>query len=160
MRRYTMYVVLAVLTISALFVPMSAAAPKAGADLAITKVADRATAHVGDSVTYTISLTNHGPKRATDVLLGEGAPDQLGVTAYDCGVGTPVQQGAFTCRYDRINKGQTVTATFVATVTLDASPGMTVTNLAEAYFEACPDRSCGDPDYSNNTGTAAITIIP
>jgi hypothetical protein len=52
-----------------------------------------------------------------------------------------------------------VTVTFVATVTPDASPGMEVSNLAEAYFAACPDRSCGDPDYSNNTGTATITIV-
>ena len=135
------------------------AAAQQNTDLSVVKVADRATARVGDSVTYTIRLTNNGPKKATGVLLGEGAPDQLGVTSYDCGGGTPVLQGAFTCRYDRLARGQTVTATFVATVTLDAKPGMEVANLAEAYFAACPDRSCGDPDYSNNVATATITIV-
>jgi len=155
-----MLVALAIVAVAtSLGAPIRPAAAAAGADLAVTKVADRATARVGDSVTYTITLTNNGPKKASGVLLGEGAPDQLGVTAYDCGGGTPVLQGAFTCRYDRLARGQTVTATFVATVTPDAQPGMQVANLAEAYFEACPDRSCGDPDYSNNSGTATITIV-
>jgi hypothetical protein len=81
------------------------------------------------------------------------------VTSYNCGRGTPVPQGAFTCRYDRLAKAESVTATFVATVTREARPGMEVTNLAEAYFEACPDRSCGDPDYRNNSGRATITIV-
>jgi uncharacterized repeat protein (TIGR01451 family) len=145
--------------VTSLSAPIRPVAAAAGADLAVAKVADRATARVGDNVTYTIRLTNNGPKKATGVLLGEGAPDQLGVTAYDCGRGTPVSQGSFTCRYDRLAKGETVTATFVATVTPDARPGMEVANLAEAYFAACPDRSCGDPNYSNNSGTATILIV-
>jgi len=36
---------------------------------------------------------------------------------------------------------------------------MQVANLAEASFETCPDRSFGDPDYSNNSGPATITIV-
>jgi uncharacterized repeat protein (TIGR01451 family) len=160
MKRSCMLAALAILAVvTSLSAPIRPVAAAAGADLAVVKVADRTTARVGDSVTYTIRLTNNGPKKATGVLLGEGAPDQLGVTAYDCGRGTPVLQGSFTCRYDRLAKGETVTATFVATVTPDASPGMEVANLAEAYFAACPDRSCGDPDYSNNVGTATILIV-
>ncbi len=135
------------------------AAAQQNTDLSVVKVADRATAQVGDNVTYTITLTNNGPAKARGVLLGEGAPDELGVTWFDCGKGTPVSQGAFTCRYDKLAKGETVTITFIATVTPDAMPGEEVTNLAEAYFEACPDRSCGDLDYSNNVGTATITIV-
>jgi len=161
MKRSCVLVALAILAVAtSLSAPIRPAAAAAGADLAVTKVADRATARVGDSVTYTITLTNNGPKKATGVLLGEGAPDQLGVTAYDCGGGTPVLQGAFTCRSDRLARGQSVTVTFVAYVTTDAQPGMEVANLAEAYFAACPDRSCGDPNYSNNSATATITIVP
>ena len=160
MKRSCVLVALAIVAVAtSLSAPIQPAAAAAGADLAVAKVADRATARVGDSVAYTITLTNNGPKKASGVLLGEGAPDQLGVTSYDCGRGTPVLQGAFTCRYDRLARGETVTATFVAVVTLDAQPGDEVANLAEAYFEACPDRSCGDPDYSNNSGTATITIV-
>jgi uncharacterized repeat protein (TIGR01451 family) len=155
-----MLLALMLLTVAtSLGAPIRPAAAAAGADLSVAKAADTDTAQVGDSVTYTITLTNNGPKKATGVLLGEGAPDQLGVTSFDCGSGTPVSQGAFTCRYDRLGKGETVTATFVATVTPDARPGMEVANLAEAYFAACPDRSCGDPNYSNNVGTATILIV-
>ena len=160
MKRSCMLLALAIVAVAtSLSAPIRPAAAAAGADLSVTKVAHSATARVGDSVTYTITLTNNGPKKATGVLLGEGAPDQLGVTWYDCGGGTPVLQGSFTCRYDRLARGETVTATFVATVTPDATPGMQVANLAEAYFSACPDRSCGDPDYSNNVATATITIV-
>ncbi len=160
MNRVCFLAVLAALTLvaSAWTNPQTTSAA-AGSDLSVTKVADRDEARVGDSVAYTITLTNNGPKNATGVLLGEGAPDQLGVTSFDCGKGVHVPQGAFTCRYERLRKGETATATFVATVTPDASPGMEVSNLAEAYFERCPDRTCGDPDYGNNAGTATITII-
>jgi uncharacterized repeat protein (TIGR01451 family) len=157
--------VVAALAIVAVVAPLGApvrpvAAAAKEADLSVAKVADRTMARVGDEVTYTITLTNNGPKKATGVLLEEGAPDELGVTtSIDCGGGTHVPQGAFTCRFDRLARGETVTVTFVAIVTPDASPGEEVTNRAEAYFEACPDRSCVDPDYSNNVGTATITIV-
>lgn len=161
MKRSCVLVVLAILAVAAsLSAPIRPAAAAAGSDLAVAKVADRATARVGDSVTYTITLTNHGPKKASGVLLGAGAPDQLGVTSYDCGRGTPVLQGAFTCRFDRLARGETVTVTFMATVTPDAQPGDEVAILTEVYFEACPDRSCGDPNYRNNSATATITIVP
>ena len=66
---------LALLVVAApVALPVPAAAASAGADLAVVKVADRVTAREGDSVTYTITLTNTGPKKATRVLLGEGAP--------------------------------------------------------------------------------------
>jgi uncharacterized repeat protein (TIGR01451 family) len=152
-------VLAALLLLAPLRVSTLPASAATGSDLSVTKVADRTTARVGDSVTYTITLTNNGPKKAVGVMLGEGAPDQLGVTSFDCGGGEHIPQGAFTCRYDRLARGETVTATFAATVTPDASPGTEVSNLAEAYFERCPDRSCGDRDYGNNSGTATITIV-
>jgi uncharacterized repeat protein (TIGR01451 family) len=70
------------------------------ADLAVRK-----TAWVGDSVTYATAVKNREPAAAFNVLVGEGAPDQLGVTAVDCGGGTPVPQFAGACRYDRLAAG-------------------------------------------------------
>jgi uncharacterized repeat protein (TIGR01451 family) len=134
--------------------PLSAQTARVGADLVVKKTADRRTAHVGDSVTYTITLTNRGPETATNVLLGEGAPDELGPTAFDCGGGTPVGQFAFACRYESLAKGETVTATFVATITPDAAPGEQVTNTAFVAEASTPD-----PRPRNNEDSATIKIL-
>jgi uncharacterized repeat protein (TIGR01451 family) len=134
--------------------PLSARAARVGADLVVKKMADTRTAHMGDSVTYMITLTNRGPETATNVLLGEEAPDELGPTASDCGGGTPVGQFAFACRYESLAKGETVTATFVATITPDATPGELVTNMAFIAEASSPD-----PRPRNNEDSATIKIV-
>jgi uncharacterized repeat protein (TIGR01451 family) len=124
------------------------------ADLAVKKTAATKTARVGDTVTYTITVKNRGPAAAFNVLVGEGAPDQLGVTAVDCAGGTPVPQFAGACRYDRLAAGETATMTVVATVTLDATPGTLVTNQAFVAESSAPD-----PAPGNNAGSATIKIV-
>ena len=126
----------------------------AGADLAVRKTADTRSARVGDSVTYTITLTNRGPEDALNVLLGEGAPDELGVTAVDCHGGTPVSQFAGACRYGRLARGEAATMTVVATVTFDATPGERVTNTAFVAESSAPD-----PRGRNNQDEATIRIV-
>ena len=44
------------------------------ADLEVTKVADATATHVGDPVTYTITLVNHGPAGATNVRVSDVSP--------------------------------------------------------------------------------------
>jgi uncharacterized repeat protein (TIGR01451 family) len=134
--------------------PLRAEAARVGADLVVRKTADRRTAHVGDSVTYTITLTNRGPETATNILLGEGAPDELGPTAFDCGVGTPVGQFAFACHFESLAKGETVTATFVAMITPDAAQGELVTNTAFVAEASSPD-----PRPRNNEDSTTIKIV-
>ncbi|PJK12054.1 hypothetical protein CO614_05865, partial [Lysobacteraceae bacterium NML120232] len=46
----------------------------ASADLGVTKVVDNATAAVGEEVTFTITVTNHGPSAAADVTVAEQLP--------------------------------------------------------------------------------------
>jgi uncharacterized repeat protein (TIGR01451 family) len=134
--------------------PLGAGAAREGADLVVKKTADTHTAHVGDSVIYTITLTNRGPVTTTNVLLGEGAPDALGFTAPDCGGGTHVAQFSFACLYESLAKGETVTVTVMATITPDAHPGEDVTNTA---FVA--EASALDPRPRNNEDSATIKIV-
>jgi uncharacterized repeat protein (TIGR01451 family) len=56
------------------------------ADLQITKVASSKTVRVGETVTYTVTLTNLGPGVATGVVFGDSLPDQRSeLNAHDRG---------------------------------------------------------------------------
>lgn len=47
------------------------------ADLAVRKVADRAEAAIGDTVTFVVEVHNHGPDRATEVVVADRLPRGL-----------------------------------------------------------------------------------
>src|SRR4051812_37296647 len=49
----------------------------ATADLAVTKTVSNPTPNVGDTVTFTVTLTDYGPNNATDVILSDLLPDGL-----------------------------------------------------------------------------------
>jgi hypothetical protein len=67
MKRSCVLVALAIVAAArSLAAPIRLPSAAAGADLAVAKVADRATARVGDSVTYTITHTNNGPRKALE----------------------------------------------------------------------------------------------
>jgi uncharacterized repeat protein (TIGR01451 family) len=53
---------------------IDAAAAQGTADLSITKTADQKTVKIGETITYTITLTNLGPDEATDVVFGDPIP--------------------------------------------------------------------------------------
>ncbi len=58
------------------------------ADLEVTKAVDDATAAEGDRLTYTIMVTNHGPARATGVVVTDTYPDGLSFVSADPETGT------------------------------------------------------------------------
>jgi len=78
----------------------------------------------------------------------------LDPTAFDCGDETPAGQFALACRYESLAKGDTVTATFAATITPDAAPGEHVTNTAFVAEASTPD-----PGPRNNEDSATIKIL-
>lgn len=47
------------------------------ADLEVTKVVSNASAHKGDWVTWTITVTNNGPDKAVNVVLTDAIPYEL-----------------------------------------------------------------------------------
>jgi uncharacterized repeat protein (TIGR01451 family) len=85
------------------------AAAQATADLQITKVASSKTVRVGETVTYTVTLTNLGPGVATDVTFGDPLPDQLNLVSSTCGV-----PSAF-CTVQSLPPGASATLTIVTT---------------------------------------------
>ena len=68
MNRLTRVVLLAVLAIG---LSADVAAAQGTADLSITKTAEQKTVKIGETITYTIMLTNLGPDVATDVVFGD-----------------------------------------------------------------------------------------
>ena len=82
MSRLAFVVVMAVLAVS---LSADLAAAQGAADLQITKVADKKTVKIGETITYTITLTNLGADAATDVVFGDPIPDQLNLVSSTCG---------------------------------------------------------------------------
>jgi uncharacterized repeat protein (TIGR01451 family) len=121
------------------------------ADLQLTKVVDDGTPNEGDTVTYTVMVTNAGPNNATGVEVTDLLP--AGVTyqsdtpsqgTYDSGTGVWAVGG--------LNNGLSTTLTLVATV--DAGTGgSTITNTADV---TASDQA--DPNAANNTASADITV--
>src|SRR5829696_10502732 len=82
MNRLARIVVMAVLAVG---LSANVAFAQGTPDLEITKTADRKTVKIGETITYTITLTNLGPDAATDVVFGDPIPDQLNLVSSTCG---------------------------------------------------------------------------
>jgi uncharacterized repeat protein (TIGR01451 family) len=104
------------------------------ADLQITKVADSRTVRVGETVTYTVTLTNLGPGVATGVVFGDSLPDQLNLVSSTCGA-----VSAF-CTVQSLPSGASATLTIIATP---------ITNLARN------ERRISNTAFIANFGTAS-----
>ena len=124
---------------------------KLGSDLSITKTADPEPAAVGAKLTYTVTVTNHGPDPAGDVVITDVLPGDaelvssssgcLGATTVSCFVGGLA-----------IGSSAEVTIEVVPT-----TPGM-ITNTASV--SAVDDRDVGNNMVSVDTTVPLPTAIP
>jgi uncharacterized repeat protein (TIGR01451 family) len=128
-------------------------AAQGGADLNLTKVADRKNVRIGENITYTITLTNLGPDTATDVVFGDPLPDPLNLVSFACSQG--ISNGGSFCAVASVPSGTSVTATLVATpITNPAKGERRFTNTAFISEAATPD-----PNSNNNSALATTHII-
>jgi uncharacterized repeat protein (TIGR01451 family) len=119
------------------------------ADLQITKVASSNTVRVGETVTYTVTLTNLGPGVATGVVFGDSLPDQLNLVESTCG-----SVSAF-CALDAIPPAGSATLTIVATpITNLARNERRISNTA---FVA--QSGTADPNPSNNQASTIVRVV-
>ena len=124
-------------------------APKA--DLGIIKSESTDPVDPGDPLTYTLTLTNHGPSDATSVNVLDTLPS--GVTFVSSLPGAPTctqASGTVTCALGALAAGNTATVTINVTVNVSASGILLNTATASA---AVPD-----PDPGNNTASAATGV--
>jgi uncharacterized repeat protein (TIGR01451 family) len=115
------------------------------ADLALNKTVDNATPNVGDTVTFTITLTNHGPDTATNVIVSDLLPPGLKLLSSHPSQGTYVG-GVW-------NVG-TVTTSMAPTLTLTAK---VVSPKAETNTATITHSDQHDPTTGNNTSSVTVT---
>ncbi|TYB60612.1 DUF11 domain-containing protein [Nonomuraea sp. PA05] len=110
------------------------------ADLKVAKSADKEEAAGGDTVGYTVPVTNLGPGPAKEIALTDTLPD-----------GTRVRRPL-----PDLASGATDTQTFAYEVPCDTADGTVLTNTVAV--EGKDADGVADPYKSDNTATAATTV--
>jgi uncharacterized repeat protein (TIGR01451 family) len=135
-------------------------AATATSDLSLTLVADQSKVKMGQTVTYTATMTNLGPDDAIDIAVAIFLPDQLNVVSVTCDRVSP--DGPF-CEYSTLAAGETVVETLVATPTpgsLTKPKKLTVTANVVLLTDCSFDPHCTfDPDLSNNSVSITTKLI-
>ena len=154
MNKWTSRFLAAFLALSMLIggsVPL-ASAQVPSADLALTKTVDRKNVKIGETITFTITVTNLGPDTATGIFFGDALPDPLNFVSASCNKGSTFG-GA--CSVATLAVGESATITLVATpITNPARSERRFTNTA---FIGASDTF--DPDPSNNTASLHLHIV-
>src|SRR5690606_20033272 len=117
----------------------------AEADLAIEKTVDNDRPVVGAEITFTITVMNNGPSRATDVVVQDVVPDGYNVT------GTTVEEGIWNApdwTIPSLSSGQS----YEMTITAEVLASGTYDNTATVYANE------DDPDDSNNTDEVLVEL--
>jgi uncharacterized repeat protein (TIGR01451 family) len=100
------------------------------AEVDLTKTTP-ATAHAGDTITYTLTATNSGPDAATDVLLSDPL-DQGLVSRPVLPAGCVLQGSTVVCTAGTLAVGQVKTFTFTVTIAPGLATGTPIDNCAQA----------------------------
>jgi uncharacterized repeat protein (TIGR01451 family) len=141
------------LTLLMLIITVQPVSAQETADLAITKTADQKNVKIGETITFTTTLTNLGPGTATNIIFGDALPDPLNVVSFSCSLGT-VSPESF-CLVDRLESGESVTATLVAAPI--PNPSKSERKTRNVAFIA--EYTAFDPDLTNNSDSVRFNII-
>jgi large repetitive protein len=127
------------------------------ADLVASKSSATTTAAPGDTVTYTIAVTNNGPNPANDVIVNDELPASLlfqsiaPAATFTCTTPAAGSTGTITCLGGPLSNGSTATFTLVTTIAPGASG-----SIANGVLVATSD---SDPVGSNSTDTAGPIVV-
>jgi uncharacterized repeat protein (TIGR01451 family) len=122
------------------------------ADIAIVKTVDKSTANVGDTLNYTLNVTDNGPATSTGVVAADVLPSGLTFVNATASVGTyATSTGTWTI--GDMSASSTATLTIAATVNADQA-GATITNTGTVGESA----SSTDQNLANNSSTVTTTI--
>ncbi|MCC7201161.1 MAG: DUF11 domain-containing protein [Nitrospirae bacterium] len=119
------------------------------ADLSISKIDSPDPVMVGDSLLYTITVTNNGPDGATGVKVTDTLPVGVSMSSAIPSQGTCSGTDTVTCDLGSLGSGAS------ATVLITVTPSSTGT----IYNSATVTGSENDPDISNNTTQPVSTTI-
>nr|MCU0719624.1 hypothetical protein [Pirellula sp.] len=119
-------------------------------DLTVSKTDNVDNVNRGQSVVYTIVVTNSGPSTATNVTVTDNLP--TGMTFQSASSGFTNNAGVVTGNIASIASGQSATVTITATVNNDAPNGANLTNTVSVS-------AAGETTTNNNVGSVTATVL-
>ncbi|MBI2673754.1 MAG: DUF11 domain-containing protein [Candidatus Zambryskibacteria bacterium] len=120
------------------------------ANLTATKIVDKSTVKVGDTVTYTITIINNGPDNSTGVSLTDVLPNELDFVSATSTLGSySTTTGIWTV--GDLGNSSSTTLTLVSAVKV-GNEGKTITNTAVA------SSTQSDSNLDDNTSSVNITV--
>ncbi|HEY9808007.1 MAG TPA: DUF11 domain-containing protein [Halomicronema sp.] len=128
--------------------------PEIPADLAITKTVDQPNATPGQTLSYTITLTNNGPGNASDVAVTDQLPQGLTLLSSNASQGT---YDATTGLWTVGNVPNTGTATL--TISARVNTATPITNTAQVTASDQPDPVAGNNSASVTTPQQAADLV-
>jgi large repetitive protein len=124
----------------------------ASADLSIAKTTAATQAPTGSTITYTITVTNHGPDAATGVVVTDNLPSGLQFVSATPSQGSCSGTDPFTCNLGGLANGSSATITLQALVT---ATGGTIANTASVIA------TTDDGNPGNDSSTSPSTpVVP
>jgi uncharacterized repeat protein (TIGR01451 family) len=117
------------------------------ADLALIKTVSNATPNVGDTITFTVTLTNQGPNNAGNIVVHDPLPAGLTLVSASPSVGS-YNSGAGDWSLAALGNGASATLTISAKVTSPVSQTNNATITRSDQF---------DPNAANNSASAGET---
>jgi uncharacterized repeat protein (TIGR01451 family) len=147
------FLIAACLVAALLFAPAGNGAPGDLADLAVTKSDAPDPIQVGDTLTYTVKVTNNGPKEATQVTLTDSLPSHADFLSATSSSGKCKQQGnRVIC--DIGNLAADPTGKDAVTVLVQVKPTRAGTITNSASVESAED----DPVGANDKAEASTRV--
>jgi len=122
-----------------------------GADLAVTKIVNDSFPNEGDTITYTVTLTNSGPDPATNVVITDSLPSGVTYSSDTPSQGTYVS-GTGLWNVGTLNNG--ASATLTISVSVDA--GTATQNITNTASVTAVDQA--DTVTANNSDSAGLTV--
>ncbi|HEX8154130.1 MAG TPA: hypothetical protein VF698_13435 [Thermoanaerobaculia bacterium] len=122
-------------------------------DLSVTKTVSKPVAREGDTIFYTVTITNNGPSYATDVMVNSVQVDGLTFVRWSATQGSYTGQGSGSWNVGTLGVGESATIILVAIIN-PGTAGTTINNCANLAGSA-PN----DDDPNNNQGCATIQVV-
>lgn len=123
-------------------------------DVQLTKVADNASLVPGDTVVYTVTVTNTGPSTAPGVILTDVLPSGLTLVSATLD-GQAGVEGGGTITFPAVNLASGAVATGTITLTVDTLASGLLTNTASVQDLS----AAGETDILNNSASTDVTVV-
>ena len=136
-------------TVNAIPPPPPPPPPPPTIDLGITKVGTPSPSTLGGNITWTLTVVNNGPSKATGVTVADAIPAGTTFVSATSTQGTCTGGAALNCQIGAMNVGQTVTVTLLTTSTATG----TIPNTATVVGNEA------ETNTANNTASASVQVV-